>query len=142
MPLCKEFEQKLIKYLWRTRSVSPRPFSSASTFSAVDQQLGITPSVTSIDEESQAELNEKSSADVQNPTEAAPQRHWWSWKLLPRSSTTKDENPTSSDPEKGGKRTERKLVMLGPIYAGCGAAMAACAYKFHFTQFFFVFSSF
>ena len=134
MPLCKEFEQKLIKYLWRTRSVSSRPFSSASTVLAVDQQLGITPSVTSIDEDSQAEHSEKSSADVQNPTKAAaPQRHWWSWKLQPRSSATTDENPSaiSSDPEKCGKRTERKLVMIGPIYAGCGAAMAACAYKFH-----------
>ena len=134
MPLCKEFEQKMIKYLWRTRSVSPRPFSSASTFSAIDQQLGITPSVTSIDEESQTELDEKTSTDIQNPTKAAaPQRHWWSWKLQPRSSTTTDEKPsaTSSDPEKGGKRTERKLVLIGPIYAGFGAAMAACAYKFH-----------
>ena len=119
--------------------MSPRPFSTASTFSAVDQQLGITPSATSIDEESQAELNEKSSTDVLNPTKAtAPQRHWWSWKLQPRSSATTDENlsATSSDPEKGGKRTERKLVMIGPIYAGCGAAMAACAYKFHFSFFF------
>jgi hypothetical protein len=123
MPLCKEFEQKMIKYLWKTRSVSPRPFSSASTFSALDQQqqqqLGITPSVTSIDDE--VELDEKPSADVENSTKtaAAPQRHWWSsWKLQPRSSTTKDANP--SDPEKGGKRTERKLVLIGPIYAGCG----------------------
>ena len=135
MPLCKEFEQKMIKYLWKTRSVSPRPLSSASTLSAVDQQqqqqqFGITPSVTSIDEEEsqEAELNEKAaSADENSTTKAAgaPQRHWWSWKLQPRSSTTKDVN--LSDPEKGGKRTERKLVLIGPIYAGCGAAMAACA---------------
>ena len=55
----------LAKYLWKTRSVSPRPFSTAS---AVDQQLGITPSVTSIDEESQAELDEKASSDALNPT--------------------------------------------------------------------------
>ena len=126
----------MIKYLWRTRSVSPRPFSTASTFSAIHQQLGITPSVTSIDEESQSEHDEKISADVQNPTtkaaDADSKRHWWSWKLQPRSSTTttdeKSSATTSSDPEKGGKRTERKLVMIGPIYAGCGAAMAACAY--------------
>ena len=133
MPLCKEFEQKMIKYLWRTRSVSPRPLSTAS---AVDQQLRITPSVTSIDEESQAELDEKASSDALNPTKAdAPKRHWWSWKLQPRSSTTTDKKPSatsSSDPEKGGKRAERKLVTTGPIYAGCGAAMAACAYKFYF----------
>ena len=120
--------------------MSPRPFSSASTFSAIDQQLGITPSVTSTDEESQTELNEKTSVDaLQNLTEAtAPQRRWWSWKLQPRSPATTNENPsaTSSDPEKGGKRTERKLVMIGPIYAGCGAAMAACAYKFRFPHLF------
>ena len=126
--------------------MSPRPFSTASTFSAVDQQLGITPSATSIDEESQeAELDEKTSVDVLNPTKAAaPKRHWWSWKLQPRSSTTTDENPsaTSSDPEKGGKRTERKLVMIGPVYAGCGAAMAACAYKFYSIFFSFLFSPF
>ena len=138
MPLCKEFEQKMIKYLWRTRSVSPRPFSTASTFSAIHQQLGITPSVTSIDEESQSEHDEKSSVDIKNPTTKADaaadsKRHWWSWKLQPRSSTTTDEktSATSSDPEKGGKQTERKLVLIGPIYAGCGAALAACAYKFH-----------
>ena len=121
----------MIKYLWRTRSALPRPFSSASTLSAIDQQLGIAPSVTSIDEESQTELNEKTSTDIQNSTKATAQRHWWSWKLQPRTSTTTDENPsaTSSDPEKGGKRTERKLVMIGPIYA-------ACAYKFQFPHFF------
>lgn len=32
------------------------------------------------------------------------------------------------DPEK--KQAERKLVLLGPFYAGCGAALSAC--KFHF----------
>ena len=126
----------MIKYLWKTRRVSSRPLS-ASTFPTVhhqqqpEQQHQISPSVTSIDEKSQAELDEKISADVQAPREAATlsQRHWWSWRLQPPSTTT-TANPsaTSSDPEKGGKQTERKLVMIGPIYAGCGAAMAACGY--------------
>ena len=117
--------------------MSPRPISTASTFPVIDQQLGITPSVTSIDEESQSELDEKASADALNPTKAAvARRHWWSWKLQPRSSTTTDEKPsTTSDPEKGGKQTERKLVMIGPVYAGCGAAMAACAYESFFIFF-------
>jgi hypothetical protein len=142
MPLCKEFEEKMIKYLWKTRRVSSRPLS-ASTLPTVhhqhpEQQHQISPSVISIDEESQAELDEKIFADVQVPSEAATvsQRHWWSWRLQPPSTTT-NANPsaTSSDPEKGGKQTERKLVMIGPIYAGCGAAMAACGYKF-FSSFF------
>ncbi|KAJ7616832.1 glycosyl transferase family group 2-domain-containing protein [Mycena polygramma] len=45
----------------------------------------------------------------------------WSWRLQPRAPA-----PTEGDPEKGGEeRKERKLVLLGPLYAGCGAALAA-----------------
>ena len=119
--------------------MSSRPASSVSTFPSVRHQYQVTPSVTSRDEGSQPEFNEKSSADVQvstgaaTTTAAAPQRRWWSWRLQPRPVTATDTNSsdTPSDPEKGGKRTERKLVMIGPIYAGCGAAMAACEYKSH-----------
>lgn len=58
------------------------------------------------------------------PPPAAPaKRHWWSWKLQPRAPTS-----GSSDPEKGGKRQARKQVLLGPIYAGIGAALSACTY--------------
>ena len=142
IPISKEFEEKLIKFLWRTRSISHRPgsASSASTFSNIHHPHYQQPhhqapsSVISRDEGSQAELNEKT--DVQVPTEAAttttaaaaPQRRWWSWRLQPRPTTTNagGDSSTSSDPEKGGKRSERKLVMIGPIYAGCGAAMSAC----------------
>ena len=128
--------------------MSSRPTSSASasTFPSIRHQQSrdqVSTSVTSRDEGSQAELNEKTSAD---PTEAvataapATKGRWWSWRLQPRTSTAGGD---SSDPEKGGKRTERKLVMIGPIYAGCGAAMAACGYKFHsLTVFFFLVFSF
>ena len=51
--------KKMIKHLWRTRSVPPRPISTASIFSSVDQQLGITLSVTPMDGESQSELVSK-----------------------------------------------------------------------------------
>ena len=136
MPLCKEFEEKMIKYLWRTRAVSSRPASSTFPTAHYQQQQyqhHISPSETSRDQGSQTALDEKTSADGHVPTEAVspPQRYWWNWKLQPRPSTATNANPsTSSDPEKGGKRTERKLVMIGPIYAGCGAALAACWYKF------------
>ena len=122
--LYKEFEQNSIKYLWRTHSVSPRPFSPASTFSAIDQQLGITPSVTS-------RVSIQTSANVQIPTNLSccPNAIGgvgnFTLLLQPQMRNL------LSDPEKGGKQTERNLVMIGPIYAGCGAAMAACAYKFH-----------
>jgi hypothetical protein len=48
----------------------------------------------------------------------------WSWRLQPKAAA-----PASRDPEKeagSGKAGERKLVMLGPLYAGCGAGLAGC----------------
>ena len=40
----------------------------------------------------------------------------------------RDGAAVNADPEKGapGKREERKLVLIGPMYAGLGAALAAC----------------
>ena len=110
---------------------SHRPESTASIPNVQWQQ---PPSLTSRDEGSQAALNEKTSVDAQASTEAAAtttagasRRSWWSWRLQPRPPTASD----SSDPEKGGKRPERKLVLIGPIYAGCGAALAVCGYTFY-----------
>ncbi|PPQ70784.1 hypothetical protein CVT26_014719 [Gymnopilus dilepis] len=130
LPLCKEFEEKLIKHIWRTRAISHRSTPSVVTSTG-------TPAHVASPDTSQTALNEKAAEDVSvkveevepeadsaqkasAPPPAAPvKRSWWSWKLQPRAPT----NP--SDPEKGGKRKERKQVLIGPIYAGCGAALAA-----------------
>lgn len=73
---------------------------------------------------SRADLTEKVEKEKDEEKEAArpapPKRQWWSWKLQPRIATT------ASDPEKGGKKKERKLVLLGPLYAGLGAALSLC----------------
>ncbi|PPQ78438.1 hypothetical protein CVT25_011883 [Psilocybe cyanescens] len=148
LPLCKEFEEKLIKHIWRTRTVSHRPAPSVSSASPT------TISVVS-PEGSQTALNEKAAVTSVRVDEVKPEpeeavqpasaitladastpakRSWWSWKLQPRSAAAGGSTSSSSDPEKGGKRKERKLVLIGPIYAGMGAAMSACAYLFLVTQ--------
>ncbi|RDB23122.1 Glucans biosynthesis glucosyltransferase H [Hypsizygus marmoreus] len=113
IPLCKEFDEKLIKYIWRTRKVARR-----STLPVGAEQLQPTTSNTG----SEQQLNEKTE-DVEAKVEAANQkptkRKWWSWKLQPRA-----VEASSSDPEKGGKKKERKYILLGPLYAGCGAGLA------------------
>ena len=133
LPLCKEFEEKLIKHIWNTRAISHRPTPSVSTAS---------PTAAVSPEGSQTALNEKVAAEVvveevkpekeevqtPQPTAAPKSRSWWSWKLQPRPQTTSP----SSDSEKGGKRKERKLVLIGPVYAGLGAGLAACSYRFLF----------
>ncbi|KAF9556186.1 hypothetical protein CPC08DRAFT_744026 [Agrocybe pediades] len=126
LPLCKEFEEKLIKHIWQTRTVSHRPAPSVASVPTLAS--GISP------EGSQTALNEKAAVEVAveevkpkkeepqtpQPAPAAKSRPWWSWKLQAR-----PQAAPSSDNEKGGKRKERKLVLIGPIYAGFGAALSA-----------------
>jgi len=130
IPLCKEFEEKLIKHIWRTRTVSHKPSASISSALPADVSAITSPGG------SQAALNEKiatttvnveevkSEKEASQPVPAAPpKRAWWSWKLQPRA-----PNQPSLDAEKGGKRKERKLVLIGPVYAGLGAGLAACSF--------------
>lgn len=161
IPLCKEFEEKLIKHIWRTRNVAQTHRATASLISSAQSQTGTqTPAdadVLSVGN-SQVELTEKvsrmsnaadssasgrgvevdsegrtskaeqdSNAAATATAPSAPQKQgaWYSWRLQPRAGA-----PAASDAEKGSKRKERKLVMIGPIYAGLGAAMAACECSF------------
>lgn len=136
IPLCKDFDEKLIKHIWRTRKVARRstfvpPSTAASTntnaSSASGSQAELNPSTTvnEFDEKVNLEVEEKS---LQVPP-PAPKKSWWSWRLQPpapqsSSSSSSSSNPPG-DPEKGPSRKKpRKLVLLGPLYAGCGAALA------------------
>ncbi|KAH9484535.1 hypothetical protein JR316_0004017 [Psilocybe cubensis] len=181
LPLCKEFEEKLIKHIWRTRgsgvvahrasapsvSVSvtsstgagTRPVTANSTTTSIavispdgsqvalnekeeNEKGGAEVSVKSVpssdtdltSSNKEASSTSATSASTSSPSTSATaatapatnKRSWWSWKLQPKSSAPA-KAAGESDPEKGsaGKRKERKLVLIGPIYAGLGAAMAA-----------------
>jgi hypothetical protein len=126
LPLYKDFDEKLVKHIWRTRKVARRstfiPPPTATSTSAAPSASG-----------SQAELNEKipGESDQENtvtlpvPVPVPAKRNWWSWRLQPAAS-----GAGASDPEKGssGRKKPRKLILLGPLYAGCGAALAMCTY--------------
>ncbi|KAF9473864.1 hypothetical protein BDN70DRAFT_352918 [Pholiota conissans] len=146
IPLCKEFEEKLIKHIWRTRDTKPAHTTSHRTNPSVTSGITTTNASTTnasttnavvSPDGSQTALNEKHHAAVAvvdvaaeekaeteapaTPVQAPPaKKSWWSWKL--------DAHPPPAparDAEKGGKRKERKLVLIGPVYAGLGAGLAA-----------------
>jgi cellulose synthase/poly-beta-1,6-N-acetylglucosamine synthase-like glycosyltransferase len=137
--LFSEFEEKLFKYIWRTRTSVPATVSRrererdsmaapgvlASLFGAVSGRVE--------EEEAQPEMKEialdgPSSKEAATATEAPTTTtkgggkglFGWSWRLQPDASTS---SSAPGDPEKNAK--ERKLVLLGPFYAGCGAALSA-----------------
>ncbi|KAJ6577934.1 glycosyl transferase family group 2-domain-containing protein [Mycena capillaripes] len=134
-PLAAEFEEKLIKFVWRTRAsmVVPSPSSRMSSASSEGDRSSRFREEFNVGEGgggdgegtySDLNLNEKQDANIAEKgkmTESKPSKTFfgWSWRLQPSANT-------SADPEKGGQeRKERKLVLLGPLYAGCGAALAA-----------------
>jgi hypothetical protein len=136
IPLCKDFEEKLIKHIWRTRNIARKQVesTSASMFGAQSRQ------------DSGAELNEKADhavddkealelerqeADAKAKAEQAPPQQakkggflsWW--RLSPHNPSP---SPNETDAEKA-KRKERKLIMIGPVYAGLGAGLSACEHR-------------
>ncbi|KAF8063255.1 glycosyl transferase family group 2-domain-containing protein [Lyophyllum atratum] len=117
IPLCKDFDEKLIKHIWHTRkvarkSIAPTPLSASATPA-----------------ESTADLNGKEAAPApMAEKKPAVKRGWWSWHLQPRADAPAPSG--NADPEKGrGKRKERKLILLGPLYAGCGGSLYLDAAK-------------
>ncbi|KAJ7734659.1 glycosyl transferase family group 2-domain-containing protein [Mycena metata] len=168
IPLAAEFEEKLLKYIWRARgAASPSVGAPVRDSLAAPGQLGSllggAVSTTSgawsevgasgIEEvgegevsttflaprEAQTTTKERDNFNdiARAPATAAPSKKpttlfGWSWHLQPRvaSPTSTPDAEKAADAEsgatgggEGGK--ERKLVLLGQLYAGCGAALAA-----------------
>ena len=69
-------------------------------------------------------VNSESAAGAEEEKQTPQKRSWWSWRLQP---VTNRPAAAGGDPEKGGvRKVPRKLILLGPLYAGCGAALAMC----------------
>ncbi|KAJ7503345.1 glycosyl transferase family group 2-domain-containing protein [Mycena galericulata] len=149
-PLAAEFEDKLIKHIWRTRA-SDLPSAAASAAGgkrasrrqrdSLAAPGGSTASLAPAADtnNNNNDNNNESTSDITEvdipapaPAPAPPTKIFgWSWRLQPRPAapTTPDRGSESrGDAEKGegagGERKERKLVLLGPLYAGLGAALA------------------
>ncbi|KAK0192967.1 glycosyl transferase family group 2-domain-containing protein [Armillaria mellea] len=119
IPLCKDFEEKLIRYIWRTRGAPKRDTNTPPLLdphSSMSSSANLQPITSSVSEVSEKEI------PTQPPPAPRKKSRWWSWKL--------DSSPPTNQPsdleKAGGKRRQhkRKNVLLGPFYAGCGAAMA------------------
>lgn len=113
-----ELDEKLIKYIWRTRSGSNRQRTNTpSLWSATDPSLvGSTLSRSNIGEvASEAKLT----APEPEPTPApapAPTRRWFNaWRRL--------DSPHAD--ASAAATAVRKQPLLGPLYAGLGTALAA-----------------
>ncbi|KAG6919684.1 hypothetical protein DXG01_002627 [Tephrocybe rancida] len=127
VPLCAEFEEKIMKLVWRSRT-NPGSILTSTTTS-------ISPSTTA----SNVNLNEKDAhqpiivADavaavarankeevVAHKEEPEPTKSKWSWRL-----SKKRPSKAKKDIEKGSSgREDRPIRLFGPFYGGLGLGLA------------------
>lgn len=114
IPLAREFEEKLIKLVWKNRLVFSAPNSAHQSLAATSSDVG---------------LNEKTGSDSPEPTarDKSPKKTKWSfsWKL----SSKKSASPKSEDPEKGiPECIPRRMRYFAPFYNGLGCALSLCKF--------------
>ena len=134
IPLCQDFEDKLIKLVWRSRPALPSTTTNSS--------FGTTPSVigsgSDVDltekEKGHAGRRRKSSVSNSKPPPPPPKkkssRFGWSWKLS--SSSSEPAEKLEGDEEKGmtHPKDARPVRLFAPFYGGLGAALSLCEFSF------------
>lgn len=129
VPLCAEFEEKIMKLVWRSRPLTPSVVTSTTN--------SVTPSTTG----SNVNLNEKTPTTLVTVTDAAvavalaskeisgtadeasvSNRWKWSWRL----SRKRPSAAISDDLEKGSAgREARPIRLFAPVYGGLGLGLSA-----------------
>ena len=112
IPLAREFEEKLIKLVWKNRVAFSAPSSTLQTPADTSSDVG---------------LNEKAGRSTPEPTarDKVPKTSKWNfgWKLSPKGPAI----PKDQDPEKGApEHTPRRMRMFSPFYNGLGCALSIC----------------
>lgn len=135
VPLCNEFEEKMMKLVWRSRNQATASIITSVSNSSV-------PSTTA----SNVNLNEKASAQTSvvvaeaaaataalvgketvEPAvvPAAPEKKKsrWGWRLSKKSAPA-----PPVDPEKGSTPQPRPIRLFAPLYGGLGVGLSICAH--------------
>jgi hypothetical protein len=111
IPLAHEFEEKLIKLVWKERLGFPAPDSTHQSPAATSSDIG---------------LNEKSGSSTPEPTlrDEPPKSKWcFGWNLSAKEPTA----PKDQDPEKGVPGSiSRPMRMFAPFYNGLACALSLC----------------
>ena len=112
IPLAREFEEKLIKLVWKNRLAFSAPNSTHQSPAATSSDVG---------------LNEKTGSSTPEPTarDKVPTKSKWKfgWKLSSeKPASTKDQDPEKGVPE----YIPRRMRMFAPFYNGLGCALSIC----------------
>ncbi|KAJ7850100.1 glycosyl transferase family group 2-domain-containing protein [Mycena leptocephala] len=142
VPLCADFEEKLMKLVWRSRTRSTHGSASVITSGSIgtaSATASVAPSTSASTTASDVNLAStdpgkmasvaEAAAVIQSQSEkATAKKGWgWSWKLSSKKSASATKG---GDPEKGANavsetgREARPIRLFAPIYGGLGAGLS------------------
>ncbi|KAJ7678776.1 glycosyl transferase family group 2-domain-containing protein [Mycena rosella] len=130
VPLCSDFEEKLVKFVWRARTNA----GSSSVLTAGSDILSVAPSptasdVTLADEPRSAMASAAAAAaaadkDASQSTETKKENWSWSWKLGKKAKATPSDAEKQAPSSSSSSRTARPMRLFAPLYSGLAAALS------------------
>jgi hypothetical protein len=124
VPLCKEFEHKVVQLVWHTRPASRAMFGAASMSPSMISSHGfMNDKIAEVDEDDEGKdiaLQELAKGSPQ--TQPPPKRSFFGFGGKSKKSAT----TTTSDPEKMNGVEQRPMRLIAPIYNGLAAAFSLC----------------
>ena len=132
VPLCKDFNEKLMKLVWRSRiGNAPASIITSRTSLTIPSiasepnlnDKGVIPTVG-------APVQQDPPKEASSSESATSPRRWWSWRLSSKDKVARP-SPAVNDTEKGKevRPTPRPVRLLAPLYAGLGFGLAVCKYS-------------
>lgn len=130
IPLCRDFEAKLMKLVWKARrTIGSSIFGSAATSTVASTTGSIVslPSISKVQQQQGTAVDAPAVvaalAEQQQPKpQPKAKRTWWGWRLSPKPASAAQ----SEDVEKGFVPELRPMRMFSPIYTGLACALSIC----------------
>ncbi|KAF9484563.1 hypothetical protein BDN70DRAFT_797466 [Pholiota conissans] len=123
VPLCQEFEEKMMKLVWRSRNQGATSsiitsVSNSSVPSTTASNVNLNEKASTRASVTVAEVAAAVSAATTTPPAKKAKKWGWGWKL------SKKTAPAPSDPEKGSTRQPRPIRLFAPLYNGLGVGLS------------------
>ena len=137
VPLCTEFEEKMMKLIWRSRNQATASIitsvSNSSVPSTTASNINLNEKAsaqTSVVVAATAALAEKETVEtieaVVVPATPEKKKSRWGWKLAKKSTPA-----PPVDPEKGSTPQTRPIRLFAPLYGGLGVGLSICMSPSH-----------
>ena len=129
IPLCSEFEQKLMKLVWRNRHLTIGTPSVTTSNSGAPSTTGSYDNLNEKERDVSAQVTDAAATVALAEKEKVVPRTAWSfgWKLSGKAEDKGKEG--ESDPEKGQAIKPRPIRYFAPVYGGLGMGLAICEFR-------------